>query len=230
MPVPSMRILTLTFFLFSLVPYLLLADNIDKIKNKIASEYQNYYKDYAIDIEEIIPHFRANSQIHEVQITNITLLNSSLPASSYLRLDFLYKGKKFHQVLNYEVKATLRALYAKTSIQKNEEISKEKIYTQRLPLRSLKSMIMKESQIGKFSAKTHIPSNSLILLQHTASKILIHKNMPFIGTYQTNSLSAQTTLIAKQDGRENDIIQAINPESNKSVRVRVLGNGEGEIL
>lgn len=217
-------------FLSLLFPAILLGDNISLIVQKIKNQYENFYKDYHIQIQSVTPYFTQDSKINEVKIKNIHFLDSSLPSHSSLKLDFSYQNQTFSQVLNFDVKATVDAIYAKVNIKKNQNIASELVYIKSIPLSDLKSPILSQKDLDKISAKVQIPANTLITIYQGIGRILIRKNEPFMATYRDGGILIQTTLIAKQDGRKNDIIEAINPESQKVIRVRVLEDGNGEIL
>lgn len=218
------------FLLFFCIATLAFGDNIDLIRQKIKAQYENFYKDYDIEIESITPYFTQDSKINDVKIKAIYFPDSSLPSTSSLRLNFVYKDKNLTQILNYDIKANIKAIYAKTTIKKNQDITPEITYIKTMPLSMLKAPLLTQKDLNSTSAKVQIPANTLITLSQSTGKILIRQNEPFIAIYRDGGILIQTTLIAKQDGRKNDIIQALNPESKKTIRVRVLENGNGEIL
>ncbi len=208
----------------------LFSDNINLIKQKIKTQYEHFYKDNNIEIESITPYFTQDSKINDVEIKAIYFSDNSLPSTSSLKIEFIYNHKSFTQILNYDVKANIKAIYAKTTIKKNQDITSEITYTKTIPLSMLKTPLLTQKDLNSVGAKVQIPSNTLITISQITGKILIHQNEPFIAIYHDGGILIQTTLIAKQDGRKNDIIQALNPESKKIIRVRVLENGNGEIL
>lgn len=97
-------------------------------------------------------------------------------------------------------------------------------------LSDLKGIPISQNDLNTISAKVFIPQETLISTQQVQLKILIRKGESFLATYKEGNIIIQITLIAKENGVKNAIIEAFNPETKKVVRIRVLANGTGEIL
>ena len=71
-----------------------------------------------------------------------------------------------------------------------------------------------------------------VMIKERKTLLLAPREMPLSSIALENmlKLSQNNVLIAKENGARGAVIEALNPESKKSMRVRVLGNGMGEIL
>ncbi len=204
--------------------------NIDEIKKLIQKEYMEFYKDNHIKIETIQLELNPSTQIDEIQIQKITLNDKNFFSNGAVFIDFIYNKKKYSHLLKYKVQATLEVLFSQMGIKKHQEITQQNILERRIELESLSATPMSFKEIGNVSAKIFIPNQTMIYRYHIEPKILIKKNDTFLAIYKDGHIIIHLVLIAKENGSVDSIIEALNPETKKSVKVRVLPDGNGEVL
>ncbi|MCE3038877.1 flagellar basal body P-ring formation chaperone FlgA [Helicobacter anatolicus] len=215
-------------FFFSIA--FLVADNIEMLKNKIKKEYEVFYKNHKIEIHAITLGLSQSSQINEVQIKKVVLDSKDFLAQGKIKIIFLYKNKEYAHFVEYYIDATLKAIFAKNEIKKSQDISTENIRLKPIELSRILSPIINPKDVNHVGAKIFIPKETLITQNLIESKILIRKNDTFLAVYKEGNMQIQLTLIAKEDGAKNAIIEALNPETKKVLRVRILTNNMGEVL
>ena len=205
-------------------------DNILKIQNFIKDRYINHYKDFSIQIKKITPYFSKDSQISKIKIKNLDFVNQDFGPVGSLKVIFSYQNQDYTQVLRYEIDADIKVIYAKFPIKKSQDITSSNTALKTIALKDLKTSILSQKDLDLVSAKVFIPQDTFITLYQIEPKILIRRNDSFNAYYRDGNITIQTVLVAKENGKKDDVIEAINPETKKSVRVKVLENGNGEIL
>ena len=204
--------------------------NIEKIKKHIQKAYEEFYKDNGIKIESIKLELSPSTQINEVKLTHIALDSKSFLARGGVKIDFSFGGRVYNHLIPYEVEATLEGVFAQVGIKKSQDITAQEVLIKPFLLRELLHHPLSKKEIDSVSAKIFIPQQTLIASYQVEPKIIIRKNDTFLATYKEGGIIIQLVLIAKENGARGAVIEALNPESKKSMRVRVLGNGMGEIL
>ncbi|PAF42471.1 flagellar basal body P-ring formation chaperone FlgA [Helicobacter sp. 11S02596-1] len=227
--------MTKIFLLFSLLFATLLASqNTALIKDTITKAYSEHYKDYGIEISDIALNLPSNlsSQISpDYQIQSIDLDSKYLnKKNGTLLLNVSFKNSLLKIPATYQIKASIVVYRATTPIKKSQNITEANTQKDRVSLDKINQVPIKTSQINHISAKSYIPTNAIITLDKIQAKILIHKNDAFSATIKDKQISLETTLIAKENGTKDQIINAINPETQKIIRVKVTGEGKGEVL
>ena len=204
--------------------------NIEKIKKHIQKAYEEFYKDNGIKIESIKLELSPSTQINEVKLTHIALDSKSFLARGGVKIDFSFGGRVYNHLIPYEVEATLEGVFAQVGIKKSQDITAQEVLIKPFLLRELLHQPLSKKEVDSVSAKIFIPQQTLIASYQVEPKIIIRKNDTFLATYKEGGIIIQLVLIAKENGTRGAVIEALNPESKKSMRVRVLGNGMGEIL
>ncbi|CBG39537.1 flagellar basal body P-ring formation chaperone FlgA [Helicobacter mustelae] len=218
------------WFFFLAFLHVLWSDNITSIEKKIKQDYEAYYKNNALVIKGIKLLLDASSQINEVRLEHIALEDEKFGGDGRVRIIFVFENKKYTHSIAYKIHGDLKVVFAKIGIKKSQDITKENTLIKTIPLGALQNSPIGLSDIDNISAKIFIPSGGMIVNSLVANKILIRKNDSFLAIYKEGNMQIQLTLIAKQDGAKDAIIEAYNPESKKTLRVRVLSNAMGEIL
>lgn len=216
--------------LYFLCLFFAVAGNVEKIKTEIKKGYETFYKNNAIHINTIDLELSHSTQIDEVKIKSIVLENNEFKTHGVVQIVFLYKNKEYRHLIKYRVDANLKVAYSKNGIKKSQDITKDNTIIKTINLSEISSMPMGLKEIDSVGAKIFIPNNTMIVQHHIESKVLIRKNESFLAVYKEGNMQIQLVLIAKEDGVKNAIIEAINPETKKVLRVRVLSNATGEIL
>lgn len=205
-------------------------NNIEKIKKHIQKAYEEFYKDNGIKIESIKLELSPSTQINEVKLTHIALDSKSFLARGGVKIDFSFGGRVYNHLIPYEIEATLEGVFAQVGIKKSQDITMQEVLIKPFLLRELLHHPLSKKEIDSVSAKIFIPQQTLIASYQVEPKIIIRKNDTFLATYKEGGIIIQLVLVAKENGARGAVIEALNPESKKSMRVRVLGNGMGEIL
>lgn len=209
---------------------IVLGDNITQIKTQIKKEYESFYKDNRIKIEDIVLDLNPSTQINEVKIKDILLEDKNFLSSGNVLIVFIYNDKTYKHLLKYTLQAELSVVYTQVGIKKSQDITKKNTIIKNISLKNLSGVPMGTVDVGNVSAKIFIPNQTIIYNYHIESKILIRKNESFLATYSEGNVVIQLVLIAKENGIKDSVIEAINPETKKVIRVKVLSEGNGKIL
>ncbi len=200
------------------------------IKAYIQKEYEQFYKGHHLHIKSIDLALSPNTQIAQIKLQDIKLENQNFFADGKVRIHFVFHNKKYSHVMQYHLDASLDVAFAKTKIKKSQNITKQDIVIKHLLLSEIKATPIGLDTIDMFSAKMFIPAQTFITIHQVEPKILIYKNESFLATYKEGNILIELVLIARENGAKDAIIEALNPQTKKIVRIRVLANGTGEIL
>ncbi|PAF41344.1 flagellar basal body P-ring formation chaperone FlgA [Helicobacter sp. 11S03491-1] len=219
-------------FLFLLVSLNLWANsNISQIKTYLQNAYGEKYKNYHIRIIDISLFIPPNILIENYHIHSIGLDSKYLNKKDGIILLHTSLQNSLLQIpLQYQIKATINVYRSNNTIKTSQDITDTNTFKDTITLDKLNQTPIVASQINQVSAKSYIPPNSIITMDKIQPKILIHKNDNFIGIIKDNHINLQTTLIAKQNGSLGEVIQAINPETKKILRIKVIDINKGEVL
>ncbi|PAF48143.1 flagella basal body P-ring formation protein FlgA [Helicobacter sp. 12S02634-8] len=222
----------LRFFLsFFLVYGLWGAENTQSIKDYLAQAYQKHYQPYHIKIKAITLTPPPNIAIKDYQISSYSLDSKYLnKKTGILLLNTIYHNSALKIPLEYQIEASIDVYRATTAIKKSQNIDTTNTTKDQIPLDKITQLPIKDTQIDQISAKSYIPANTIITADKIQAKILIYKNDLFKGIIKDGHINLETTLIAKENGSKNQTIHAINPESKKMIRVKVIDKGKGEVL
>lgn len=219
------------FLLFVLCAGLLWGDNAIEIKNYIQKAYQEKYKDYDINIKSISLSIPPNTPIKNNKLQSISLDPKYLSKKDgIVLLNAILQNSLLKIPLQYQIQATISVYRAKETIKTSQDITSENTTKDTIIFDKINQIPIKSSQINHISAKSYISPNSIITFDKIQSKILIRKNDNFTGFFKDKQITLQTTLIAKENGAFGDIINAINPETKKIIKVKVIDSDKGEIL
>lgn len=219
------------FLLFVLCAGLLWGDNAIEIKNYIQKAYQEKYKDYDINIKSISLSIPPNTPIKNNKLQSISLDPKYLSKKDgIVLLNTILQNSLLKIPLQYQIQATISVYRAKETIKTSQDITSENTTKDTIIFDKINQIPIKSSQINHISAKSYISPNSIITFDKIQSKILIRKNDNFTGFFKDKQITLQTTLIAKENGAFGDIINAINPETKKIIKVKVIDSDKGEIL
>lgn len=222
-----MKILMVLGCLFSILS----ADNIALIKQYIQNAYEQKYKPYEISISKISLSLPPKISINDYKINSIDLSNNFLSKKEGLIiLDASYHNALLKLPLQYAIQANIQVYKSNTTIKTSEDITSENTTKDTIVFEKISSIPITKNQINTLSAKSYIPPNTIITLDKTQPKILIRKNDIFTGVIKDKNINLETTLLAKQNGAKGEIINAINPETKKMLRVKVIDTNKGEIL
>lgn len=219
------------FLLLILCATLLWANNTTEIKNYIQKAYQEKYKDYGINIKSISVSIPPNASVKNNKLEAISLDPKYLSKKDGMVLLNMIAGNSLVKIpLQYEIQATINVYRAKETIKTSQNITSENTAKDTIIFDKINQIPIKSSQIDHTSAKSYISPNSIITSDKIQSKILIRKNDSFTGFFKDKQITLQTTLVAKENGAFGDIINAINPETKKIIKVKVIDSDKGEIL
>lgn len=218
------------YFIFLLLVQFIFGENITKIKSQIKKEYESFYKENQIKIADIILDLNPDTQINEVKIKDIILENKTFLSSGKVLIVFTFNNQTYKHLLRYKIQANLNVVYTQVGIKKSQDIMTKDVMIKNISIEELNGIPMGIGEVGNVSAKIFIPNQTIIYNYHIESKILIRKNESFLATYSEGNVVIQLVLIAKENGIKDSIIEAINPETKKVVRVKVLSDGNGKIL
>lgn len=219
------------FLLFILCAGLLWADNTTEIKSYIQKAYQEKYKDYDINIKSISLSISPNTSIENNKLQSISLDPKYLSKKDgMVLLNVISHNSLLKIPLQYQIQATINVYRAKETIKTSQDITSENTTKDTITFDKINQIPIKSSQIDHISAKSYITPNSIITSDKIQSKILIRKNDNFTGFFKDKQITLQTTLVAKENGAFGDIINAINPETKKIIKVKVTDSDKGEIL
>ncbi|PAF50825.1 flagellar basal body P-ring formation chaperone FlgA [Helicobacter sp. 13S00477-4] len=222
----------LRLFLFLLLSsYLWASNNIDQIKNYIQNAYEKQYKNYNIHITNISLSIPANIPLQDYKIISIDMDSKSLnKKSANIFLNATLNNTILKIPLQYEIQATIDVYKSTSTIKKYQNITDANTIKTQIPLERIAQLPIIKDQINHISAKSYTPPNSIITSDKIQSKILIYKDNRFVGIIKNNHINIETTLIAKENGSKNQIINAINPDTKKVIRVKIIDENKGEIL
>lgn len=219
------------FVLFILCAGLLWADNTMEIKNYIQKAYQEKYKDYNISIKDISLSVPPNTSIKNNKLEAMSLDPKYLnKKDGMVLLNMISNNSLLKIPLQYQIQATINVYRAKETIKTSQNITSENTTKDTVIFDKINQTPIKSSQIDHISAKSYISPNSIITSDKIQSKILIRKNDSFTGFFKDKQITLQATLVAKENGAFGDIINAINPETKKIIKVKVIDSDKGEIL
>ncbi|MDO7253653.1 flagellar basal body P-ring formation chaperone FlgA [Helicobacter cappadocius] len=219
------------FLLFILAIHLWAVDNLAQIKNYIQKTYEKKYQTYGIHISSISISIPSNMLIQNYKIQSMSLDSKNLnKKEGIILLDANLNNSLLKIPLQYQLQATINVYRAIDAIKTSENITDKNVKKDIIGLDRILQMPIDSSQINHTSAKSYINANSIITFDKIQSKILIRKNDSFVGFIKDKQITLQTTLIAKENGSLGDIINAINPETKKIIKVKVIDTDKGEIL
>lgn len=207
------------------------ADNIAEIKNYIQKAYEQKYQGYNINIKNISIMMTPNISLKNNQLQSISLDPKYLNKKDGMVLLSLSANNSLLKVpLQYQIQASIDVYRAKETIKTTQDITSENTTKDTIIFDKINQTPIKSSQINHISAKSYISPNSIITSDKIQSKILIRKNDNFTGFFKDKQITLQTTLIAKENGAFGDVINAMNPETKKIIKVKVIDSDKGEIL
>lgn len=215
---------------FFLLISAIFGENIDAIKKAIQKEYVEFYKDNHLKIKSIQLELSPSTQINEVAIQKISLNDRNFSSNGKVLIHFTFNKNKYSHLIKYKIQATLDVLFSQVGIKKAQEITRQNTMERNIDLEDLSAVPMSFKDIDNVSAKIFIPNQTIIYGYHIEPKILIKKNDTFLAIYKDGNITIQLILVAKENGSKDSIIEAFNPETKKSVKVKVLSNGNGEVL
>ncbi|PAF53288.1 flagella basal body P-ring formation protein FlgA [Helicobacter sp. 13S00482-2] len=219
------------FLLFILFAHLYGGDNLAEMKNYIQKAYEKKYQNYGIHISNIIFSISPNIPIESYQIRSIDLDSKYLNKKDGMILLSVNSNDALLKIpLQYQLQATINVYRATETIKTSENITDKNSAQETIAFDRIAQIPIDSSQINHISAKSYINPNSIITLDKIQSKILIRKNDSFTGFIKDKQITLQTTLIAKENGAFGDIINAINPETKKIIKVKVIDTNKGKIL
>ncbi|MDU7692760.1 MAG: flagellar basal body P-ring formation chaperone FlgA [Helicobacter sp.] len=208
-----------------------LADNIDLIKEKIHQNYEKIYKSYDINISKIELELNPNSKINDVNIENIDLeVKNDFDFSGLVKIHFIYENKDFSTSIKYRVLGSLNAIIATQNIKRNAIFSDQNTQIIKLDLDKITTKLISKEDLKNTQAKLFITKNTILNKDHLDKKILIYKNNRFIARYQQGQITIEIQVIAKENGAKDDMIEAINPDTKKVLKVLVLSSGLGLVI
>ncbi|PAF48715.1 flagella basal body P-ring formation protein FlgA [Helicobacter sp. 12S02232-10] len=221
-----------TLLLFSLLfSSLWASQNMIQIKDYLNNAYQKQYKNYGIEITNISITLPSNISIDNYQIHSLSLDSKYLnKKNGALILNASIKNSLLKIPVEYQIEASIIVYRAASPIKKFQDINDANTLKDKISLDKITQIPITSLQVNQISAKSYIPTNAIITLDKIQAKILIRKNDAFIGIIKDNHINLETTLIAKENGSKDQIINAINPETKKIIRVKVINEGKGEIL
>lgn len=202
-----------------------------QIKDYLNNAYQKQYKNYGIEIANISITLPSNISIDNYQIHSLSLDSKYLnKKNGALILNASIKNSLLKIPVEYQIEASIIVYRAASPIKKFQDINDANTLKDKISLDKITQIPITSLQVNQISAKSYIPTNAIITLDKIQAKILIRKNDAFIGIIKDNHINLETTLIAKENGSKDQIINAINPETKKIIRVKVINEGKGEIL
>ena len=205
--------------------------NEEKIKTFIISSYQERYaasnfKHSFIQIKPMIT----------INLNEITILSMKMGKNALSQKDGIViitaqrKTSKISLPISYTLEATLEVLRATALIKTTQNISILNAKKETIPMQNLKSKPIAPNLLGKISAKSLISANAIITQDKIQSQILVRKGEMINGFLTQDKIQVQVPLKALENGTQDQVIKAMNPESKKILRIQIVDNNLGKIL
>ena len=205
-------------------------DTPTQVQNYILSAYSTHYADFDFVLESI----EVNIPKHlQGKIQKLTLPNNATKKTSgTLIATILLKDSKsvVSMPISYSINASVLVLQARVSIKSSTDITHQNAFATRVNLFSIKGNPLPPKELGQISARSLIASNSIITRDKIQDRILVRKGDKITCIYKSQSMQAQITLQALQNGQKGSVIKAQNLQSGKILQVRIIDEGVGEIL
>ncbi|MGX2972757.1 flagellar basal body P-ring formation chaperone FlgA [Helicobacter sp. T3_23-1059] len=199
-----------------------------QIQNYIVSAYRTHYADFDFVLENIEVNIPKNAQ---GKIQKLTLPNNAAKKTSGTLIATIMDSKSVVSVpISYTINASVLVLQARISIKSSTDITTQNAFATRVNLSLIKANPLPPKELGKISARSLIAPNSIITRDKIQDRILVRKGDKITCFYKSQSMQAQITLQALQNGQKGNVIKAQNLQSGKILQVRIIDEGVGEIL
>lgn len=199
-----------------------------QIQDYIVSAYRAHYADFDFVLENIEVNMPKNVQ---GKIQKLTLPNNATKKTSGTLIATIMDSKSVVSVpISYAINANLSVLQAKVSIKSSTDINTQNAFATRVNLSLIRANPLPPKELGQISARSLIAPNSIITRDKVQDRILVRKGDKITCIYKSQSMQAQITLQALQNGQKGNVIKAQNLQSGKILQVRIIDEGVGEIL
>ncbi len=205
--------------------------NQSRIYEYITQSYQEKYKDFDFEIQSIVIQPLINTDINNTNILKLEMGKNTLLRHSGTLIGIIQKDTSQVSIpIQYKIQATLQILRSKQVIKSNQDITALNASKERISVEDLKSFPLAPKELNKVSAKSLIAANTIITIDKIQHQILVRKNESFTGIIKEGSIQIETSLQALENGTQGQIIKALNQESQKVLRVRIIDSKRGEVL
>jgi len=116
-------------------------------------------------------------------------------------------------------------------IKKGTELKKSDLVKKLFPVKNYSYKVLGNySEIEGSYLKKNLSPGEIIFQHYFHAPIYIKKNSIFQAVYRQNEIVLAVKLKALENGKLNEVINALNMNSKKVVQVKVLGENQGEII
>ncbi|MGA1863331.1 flagellar basal body P-ring formation chaperone FlgA [Deferribacter thermophilus] len=186
------------------------------IKNEITNLYKNKYPDVEIEIKRVTA--PKDILYSKDKGYKFNFLNDDHFGSVYFNLSTFYKNYKIYAY----VRGFKEVYISKVRIKKGETI-RDKVYKKKVDISQIKGGL--HFDIKDKIAKRTIPKNRVITMDLIKNKPDAFKGEPVKLIYQSKYIFVEAKGVLKEDAYKGDMVEVINPTSNKTIMAKYLGNG-----
>lgn len=207
----------ITFNYYSTLP-------LKKIKEKIALALREQYPTIKIKEIKLKP---IGSDLKREKIFELKTIQNAI-----------FKKKKFQILLNTssgvvpflcEVDASIQAYVAKMDIRAREDLDKSNVEKKEIEFDGFLQPPINQQEFLSSSARSFIKQGQIITTNKIKPKLFVKKGDMIEVSYQEEGVRITARLEAMQNGSLGEEIVAKNPVSKKTLKIKVVAQGRGEI-
>lgn len=200
-------------------------------QEEIRQAFLQYFASFSPKIEKI-----SLKPLGDIEGKKIKILGANIQEKAFkknrfsLSLEIEVDGRRSVLPFLCEIEASLEVYVALSGIQANQELNPQNVAKKRIAFESSATPFAKEDQIYASSSRGFIAKDSVIFASKIKPQILIKRGEWIEVSHQEGSIAIQTKLQAMQNASLGQEINAKNPQTQKTIRVKVTARGKGVAL
>lgn len=196
---------------------------LNDIKLFIKNRFLHFYKNYNIQIDDISITPAMNVNLSKMKIEKIIFDDKLLSRDSGNFEVYLTHNEKRQRVFfTFNINAVIDALSATNNIKTNEVISFANSQISSFRIERSIQLPANSNIINEYSAKSFIPSGSIITPARIKPKVIVKKGDVVEVLYNEDGFNISFNARALEDGSINQNINAQNIQSDKIINIKIL--------
>ena len=197
--------------------------NSSKIALSLQNRYKQEYKN--IDIKKIVITPRSYMQELPKEYTVIISNKAHFHKDGHLYIKTMDNKKIF---FNYQIKAIVTVLKSKTTLRREDELSRLNVKKDSIMLDNFRAMPLQELQKSTYQAKHKIKKGTILTTRDVIALFIVKRNANVNVVLHDSNMAVSFIAKATQHGRLGQTITVVNKQG-KRLKVIVTGRNSAEI-
>lgn len=192
------------------------------LESAVEARFLEHYKSYNIKIEHLQIDPSTNLDLSKFKLEQIIFDESNLKKDNgSFEARLRHNDKIQRAFFSFKINAKIDALSAINNIKTNEVISENNAQISQIPIARNMRLPAKGNILNEYSAKSFIPSGSVIERSKITPKIIVNKGDVMSVVYKINGIDIYFDAKTLENGHLGQVIRAQNMQSNKNINIEI---------